>query len=153
VDYESTAKKARIDGKGSRPQKEKGGSDAECERDVIRVRLTGSQHQENLRHRRDAATHWSKGPKAECYDEYNYSANQPRGNGNSCIDDAIADEHSCGAEAQGQKPPACRARREHRKQSLHGFTVTARRVGGNPTRRHYQLALSRGLTLGEIVVS
>lgn len=149
MDYESTTEKARIDGKGSRPQKEKGGSDEECEGDVIRVRLMLSQHQENLRHRRDAATHWSKDPKAECYAEYDYSGDLPRGNGTSCIDDAIANEHSSSAEAQDQKPPACRASREHRKQSLHGFTVTARRVGGNPTRRHYQLALSRGLTWGE----
>ena len=130
MDNKSTAEQAGIKRKCSRPQKEKGSSDAECESDVIRVRLTRSQHQENLRHHRNAATDWGKGPKAQCNDEYDYWGDQPRGNGNRCIDDAIADEHSCGAEAQDQKPPACRASREHRKQSLHGSTVTAWRVGG-----------------------
>ena len=87
------------------------------------------QHQENLHHRRNATTDWGKRSKAECYDEDDYSGDLPRRNGNSCIDDAIADKHPRSTHAQDQEPAACRARGEHRKQSLHGFTITGARVG------------------------
>jgi hypothetical protein len=91
---------------------------------VIRVTLTCVQHQENLHHRRNAASDWGKRSKAERYDEYDYSDDLPRGNGNSCVDDAIADKHSRSTQAQDKESPASRASREHREQSLHGFTVT-----------------------------
>ena len=116
--------------KCSRAQKEKGSGDAECEGDVIRVRLMCVQRQENLHHRGNAATDWSKRSKAECYDEYDYSGDLQHRNGNSCIDDAIADKHPGSTHAQDQEPAACRASGEHREQSLHGFTVTGARVGG-----------------------
>ena len=88
-----------------------------------------AQNQENLHHRRNAATDWGKRSKAECDDEYDYSGDLPCGNGNSSIDDAIADEHSCGTQTQEHEPPACRASGEHREQSLHRFTVTDARIG------------------------
>jgi hypothetical protein len=88
------------------------------------------QHQENLHHRRNAATDWGKRPKAECHDECDYSSDLPRGNGNSCINDAIADKHPRSTHAQDQEPAAGRASGEHREQSLHGFTVNGARVGG-----------------------
>ena len=114
MDDESTAEQARIQRKCSWPQKEKGDCDAECERDVIGVRLMCVQHQENLHHRRKAASEWGKRSKAECYDEYDYSGDLPRGNGNSCINDAIADKHPRSTHAQDQESPACRTSREHR---------------------------------------
>ena len=93
MDNEPAAEQTGIKRKCSRSQEEKRGGDAECEGNVISVRLTCVQHQENLHHRRNAATDWGKSSKAECYGEYDYSGDLPRGNGNSCIDDAIANKH------------------------------------------------------------
>lgn len=87
-----------------------------------------AQYQENLHHRRNAATDWGKRSKAECNDDYDYSGDLPRGNGSICISDAIADEHPCGTHAQEDEAPAGRAGGEHRKQSLHDLTITGARV-------------------------
>ena len=91
MDNKSTAEQAGIKRKCSRPQKEKGSSDAECEGHVISVRLTLVQYQKNLHHGRKAAADGDKRSKAECYDQYDHSGNLPCGNGTSCIDDAVAD--------------------------------------------------------------
>jgi hypothetical protein len=130
VDDKPAAKKAGIERKCSRSQKEKGGGDGECEGNVIRFGLMCVQHQENLHHRRNAATDWCKCSQAERYDECDYYGDVPRGNGSICIDEGIADEHSRSAQAQEEEPPACRASGEHRKQSLHqSMVMTARRRG------------------------
>src|SRR5215471_6832597 len=109
-----------------------------------RIWLVGTQQNENLQQSGEAATDRGKRPKEEGPGKDDYARDLPGGNGNACVEDAVAKKHPRSTQAQEQESPACRAGGEHRKQSLHESTVTAELLLGNPLRRHTSLALSRG---------
>lgn len=89
-----------------------------------KIWLVGAYQNEDLQQSGEAATDRCKHPKEEDSGKNDYSRNLPGGNGNGCIEDTVANEHSRSTQTQEHEPPACRASGEHREQSLHGFTVT-----------------------------
>jgi hypothetical protein len=104
----------------------------------------GAQQHEALQQSGEAASDGGKHPEEEGSGKDDYSRNLLGGNGNGCIEDDVASEHSRSTQAQEQESPACRAGGEHREQSLHDSTVTAELLHGNTIRRQVSLALLRG---------